>query len=79
MAVHSRVKVRVRGLSLWPIGCIDALSVTQKAPLQLWLVALYKCYMSLPSLLPPSHQPMRQLSINQSFSNYFSVHLKVLL
>ena len=31
-----------------PIGCIPALSATQKAPLHLRLVALYKCYMPLP-------------------------------
>ena len=34
----------------WTVACTPALSVTQKAPLQLQLrlVALYKCYIPLP-------------------------------
>jgi len=52
MAVWSQVKVRGRGLSLRPIGCTLALSMTQKAPLQLQLrlVALYKCYIRIPCI-----------------------------
>jgi len=50
VAVCLQVKVYGRGLSLQPIGCTPARSVTQKAPLQLQLrlMALYKCCMPLP-------------------------------
>jgi len=42
MAVCLQVKVRGRGLSLRPIGCTPALSVTKV------LVVPYKCYVPLP-------------------------------
>ena len=49
MAVWLQVKVRGRELSLRPIGCTLALSVTQKRRCScgMRLVALYKCYMLL--------------------------------
>ena len=50
MAVWLHVKVRGREISLWPIGCTSALSVTQKrcCSCSMRLVVLYKCYMRLP-------------------------------
>ena len=49
MAVWSRVKVRGRGLSLRPIGCTSALSLTQKHRCNcgMRIVALYFGYMPM--------------------------------
>jgi len=49
MAVWLQVKVRKHGLSLWQ--CTPTVCNTE-ALLQLWLVVLRKCYMSLPMPMP---------------------------
>jgi len=61
----SYTEVCERGLSLRPIGCTPARSVTEKhcCSCSMRLVALYKCYMSLHIPLPKFYIFVGQLLV----------------